>query len=397
MIVAAEYRRRRDSLPPASLLAVALLAIAGCATRQTVPLLPPAPPPMDIPDLDIQVENWPAGYRAALSLTFDDGTLDHYLIAAPLLEKHNLRGTFFLITRGRQTGFWNDDGNLRLLMTWAQARDLARRGHEIASHTHSHRDMWALEDQGHTITAIREMALAAETLDREIGTYADGVMAWPYWRQGPKVREAASRRYRGSRGGGADPEWYGSLDVQDTADPVLANVPSFAPLPNQDIEIWKKVTEKTVENGGWVVVDLHGIDNGVLPAITTGWAALPVKLVDDSFAWIKGIDGLWRAPFGEVIDFITYRKSFEWSVTAEDGVLSIDIQAPASDPGARPVYFSFIPPSDWGRVDVSVDGRPGVATYRNGRFRVLVSPGGGVVTLAPSSVPRSAYLAYARR
>jgi len=62
-------------------------------------------------------------------VSFDDGDLSCHTIAAPILERHGLRGTFFVVTNWiGQPGFMNAD----------QLRDLVRRGHSVHSHSRSH-------------------------------------------------------------------------------------------------------------------------------------------------------------------------------------------------------------------------------------------------------------------
>ena len=39
--------------------------------------------------------SWPEGKEAAVCLTYDDGLDCHLDVAAPALESHNLRGTFY--------------------------------------------------------------------------------------------------------------------------------------------------------------------------------------------------------------------------------------------------------------------------------------------------------------
>jgi peptidoglycan/xylan/chitin deacetylase (PgdA/CDA1 family) len=63
-------------------------------------------------------------------LTFDDATADHAKVAAPLLEARGLRGVFFIPTAKL---------NQPDRMTSADVAELARRGHEIGSHSHEHR------------------------------------------------------------------------------------------------------------------------------------------------------------------------------------------------------------------------------------------------------------------
>ncbi|WP_420151407.1 polysaccharide deacetylase family protein [Spirosoma sp.] len=68
-------------------------------------------------------------------LTFDDGDLDQYEVAAPVLEKHGFKGSFFIMTvaigrRGKQP-----------YMDKTQIKDLADRGHTIGCHTWDHHNV----------------------------------------------------------------------------------------------------------------------------------------------------------------------------------------------------------------------------------------------------------------
>jgi len=82
------------------------------------------------------------GAAPALMLHFDDGFLEHATVAAPLLEKHGMRGWFHLVTDAvdrASAGVLTPERS----MTWDHARALARRGHAICSHTRSHRRLKA--------------------------------------------------------------------------------------------------------------------------------------------------------------------------------------------------------------------------------------------------------------
>jgi len=62
-------------------------------------------------------------------VSFDDGDLSCHTTAAPLLERHGLRGHFFIVTRWIGTpGF----------MTADHLRDLVKRGHGVHSHSRNH-------------------------------------------------------------------------------------------------------------------------------------------------------------------------------------------------------------------------------------------------------------------
>ena len=68
-------------------------------------------------------------------VSFDDGDVSGYTMAAPILERHGLRGEFFIVTQwiGRP-GF----------MTADQLRELVRRGHGVHSHSRTHPRLTAL-------------------------------------------------------------------------------------------------------------------------------------------------------------------------------------------------------------------------------------------------------------
>jgi peptidoglycan/xylan/chitin deacetylase (PgdA/CDA1 family) len=80
--------------------------------------------------------------RPGLLICFDDGSLNNYEVAAPLLEQYGLRGWFFLIAGTLVPEGPQIPGVPRkFCMSAAQARDLLARGHAIGSHTWSHQNL----------------------------------------------------------------------------------------------------------------------------------------------------------------------------------------------------------------------------------------------------------------
>ena len=69
--------------------------------------------------------------KKPIVITFDDGYRDAYTNAYPILKKHNMTGTFYLIYNFSQK---NDDNYL----TWDMAKEMASNNMELGSHTLSH-------------------------------------------------------------------------------------------------------------------------------------------------------------------------------------------------------------------------------------------------------------------
>ena len=78
-------------------------------------------------------------------VTFDDGTADHYHVAAPVLERNNVRGVFFC-----STNLIGTEGYLSI----AQCQELQAQGHSIESHSHDHKKLIGLsgDDLRHQLT-----------------------------------------------------------------------------------------------------------------------------------------------------------------------------------------------------------------------------------------------------
>ena len=74
-------------------------------------------------------------------VSFDDGAVDQYDNAAPILEGLGMRGTFF-VTTGKE------DGLRPGKITWDGLRDLVARGHAIGDHSKTHENEKKLDAAG---------------------------------------------------------------------------------------------------------------------------------------------------------------------------------------------------------------------------------------------------------
>lgn len=160
-----------------------------------------------------------------VAITFDDGYEETYHVAAPILEAHGLRATVFVVSdyAGRRST-WDADvapaGDGFPLMSWEQARDLARRGHTLGSHTRTHPELPDLDDKN----LAAELLGSRLDLQRRLGRRVH-LLAYPYSRVDTRCREAArAAGYRAACAGeGIDYDRW----CLDRVNPAEASLPLF--------------------------------------------------------------------------------------------------------------------------------------------------------------------------
>ncbi|MBP1763545.1 MAG: polysaccharide deacetylase [Firmicutes bacterium] len=121
-------------------------------------------------------------------ITFDDGYNDNYLIALPIMEKHGMKGTVFVVAGQVGQGQY---------LSWDQIRALQERGTEIGSHTMSHVALSDSDKAGQ----YREVAESKQLLERELGLPV-AFLAYPYGKfTAETVSALQAAGYRGACAG----------------------------------------------------------------------------------------------------------------------------------------------------------------------------------------------------
>jgi peptidoglycan/xylan/chitin deacetylase (PgdA/CDA1 family) len=198
--------------------------------------------------------DWPDGKAAAVSLSFDDGYANQVDIGVPLLDKYNVKATFYVLPdkAEKRLGLW---------------RKAAKNGHEIGCHTIFHpctgNYIWSRRNPLEDYTLER----MAEELDDNIriierlSRVKPVTFAYPcgqkFVGRGRNVKSyvpLVAERFKVGR------SW---LD-EGMNDPYYCDMAQVLAieLDYLDFKQAKELIDKAVENGSWLVFAGHNIGKG---------------------------------------------------------------------------------------------------------------------------------------
>ncbi|MGY1771712.1 polysaccharide deacetylase family protein [Blastococcus sp. SYSU D00813] len=103
-----------------------------------------------------------------VGLTFDDGYADFLTTAVPVLERHGMTGTVYVVAGHMgATNSW-DTGPQFPIMTADQVRAVAAAGHEVGSHTTTHARLAGADPDAVAAEVTGSRALLEDVLQAEV-------------------------------------------------------------------------------------------------------------------------------------------------------------------------------------------------------------------------------------
>lgn len=195
--------------------------------------------------------SWPGG---VVSFTFDDFPRSAWLEGGAVLAKHDVRGTYYTAL-----GLAGGENHLGPMFELDDLRALRRAGHEVACHTHSHRDC----RRAAPAEIVAETEANAAAFSQLFGGATMTNFAYPFGALSLAAKAALSDRFVSCRSTGQGVN-FGSVDMTDLLGLRIYDG-SF------DRDQLCRLIDNAAAAGGWLIFYTHDVraapsDFGCTPA-----------------------------------------------------------------------------------------------------------------------------------
>lgn len=253
------------------------------------------------------IAKWPKSKSGAVSITFDDNCVGQFTVALPKLNQENLKATYFVITEGNQCN----------LVDWNLVREAHSSGHEIGSHTITHRDLRTLSNS----QISQELEGSYNKILSEVSSIRGKLtIAWPFGRGGGSVakddtiRTLALPFYFGARNAGAGPNGYLAYDeyVNPFYKDFYRQVGAVVLGPNNSAMNIGTTLINTAQAGGWLNLVYHGVETG-------GYNNISATLFNehiDTIVKVQNERNLWVTTFGNTVKYHHQRRASTLSINS---------------------------------------------------------------------------------
>lgn len=216
-----------------------------------------------------------APVRPLVSFTFDDAPASAFTAGRCVLERHGLRGTYYvslgLLGQGSPSGPIAEAHALR---------DALAAGHELGCHTYDHLDAWQVPPQAY-IASVDANARALEAL---LPGARFETFAYPKSGARATVKPALAQRFLACRHGG-------QCANTGQADRDLLAACFLDRSQRADLSFLRHLIEHNARSGGWLIFATHDVQPDPSPwgctpafleavvrhALRTGTEVLPVR------------------------------------------------------------------------------------------------------------------------
>ena len=296
----------------------------------------------DLTTEDIKVADYKDGKECAVSLTFDDSMKEHYTIVAPELEKRGFRGTFWMCGGWMPAEPQYDTTHF----TWAEAKEMSDKGHEMSNHSWSHPNMTTLsEDELKEQISKHDEAILAN-LGKPSTTFC-----FPYNAYNDEVLAEVMKGRIGAR---LKEFWLGGQ--------------------HSPKEYLQKQIEDALAAGSWIVGMTHGINYGYD-------CYEDASEFTDFLDYLKSLeDRIWIGTFRDVAAYTAVAKGISLDISKDGKEITV-VPATNLDRTLYETPLTLEVNTDGKKIKAQQDGKALEASYRNGKAYITFCPFGGAVTL----------------
>ena len=296
----------------------------------------------DLDTEDIKVADYKDGKECAVSLTFDDSMKEHYTIVAPELEKRGFRGTFWMCGGWMPAEPQYDTTHF----TWAEAKEMSDKGHEMSNHSWSHPNMTTLsEDELKEQIRKNDEAILAN-LGKPSTTFC-----FPYNAYNDAVLAEVMKGRIGAR---LKEFWLGGQ--------------------HSPKEYLQKQIEDALAAGSWIVGMTHGINYGYD-------CYEDASEFTDFLDYLKSLeDRIWVGTFRDVAAYTAVAKGISLDISKDGKEITV-VPATNLDRTLYETPLTLEVNTDGKKIKAQQDGKTLETSYRNGKVYITFCPFGGAVTL----------------
>jgi peptidoglycan-N-acetylglucosamine deacetylase len=297
-----------------------------------------------------EATRWPQDRAAAISLTFDDAMQTQLDNAGPILKKHGLSGTFFVITGPSSS--W-----LKRIDDWQR---LAAEGNEIGSHTVNHPCLLKqieIHSQNYTPQMmLKEIRDSSQEIVTRLSTHRGLTFAYPCGDMsfGPPGQQATNQaRYLEYVA-----DYCFAARTYNSWAPVVAEdlnpltIPVLGWTVGRDFPALLAMMEPVRRGHHWGVFVFHGVGGQ--------WLSVKNQTFDELATYLQGHSEIWTATFGDVVRYIQETKGLDIEAGESTShrvqfTLTWSVDPKIYD---LPVTVKWILPSSWRSFAAEADGRP---------------------------------------
>lgn len=245
---------------------------------------------------DVEIATWSGFRKGAASFTFDDGAPSHVSDGGPLFDKYGYKGTFNVVVN------WNPD--------WNGFGNMAKNGHEIASHSNTH---------GQNMSG--EEASSKKSIEGKI-QQKYGIITVAYPNCNVPNKSAVLQNYVIGRI--CNGSWQSQPDMMSKDGPSDWAMASAIMTGSTGTNDFKGNMQKAVQQGGWISFLTHGFEGKNNGSAT--YSPTPLGSIEDGLKWAQQNDkDIWVAPMGHVAMYIKERKASKAQASSSGSTITVQL------------------------------------------------------------------------